>query len=101
MQKRNTDGDSPEQIKKCLSCTKKKCNNCLDIRGADSTQRAQKKVKLPVKQIDKGTGEVIAVYGSVQEASIKTGVATSGISMALNGRKKSAGGYFWASVERI
>lgn len=38
---------------------------------------------------------VVAKYPSMKEASVETGVYLKGISMAANGKRKTAGGYIW------
>lgn len=52
--------------------------------------------KKPVVQMNKDTGEVIAVYESAREAHRQTGVNYKGISSCCNGKKKTYGGYKWA-----
>ena len=38
---------------------------------------------------------LVDTYNSISEAERKTGIDKTGISAALNGRRASAGGYFW------
>lgn len=55
--------------------------------------------KVPVKQLSLD-GELICVFGSLSEASEKTGIRLTGISDTINKRHKSAGGYKWEYVDR-
>lgn len=60
-------------------------------------------LKKKVKQIDIKTGNVIAIYNSYREASLKTGISETNISAVCRGYKaknrpqarKTAGGYKW------
>lgn len=59
-------------------------------------QKATYNSKRPVKQIDIKTGEVLAVFNSVSEASRAVGCANSAnISDVCRGIYKSSHGYFW------
>lgn len=49
----------------------------------------------PVKQIDKNSKEVIAVYESAQHAEKTTGVVASSIRSVCNNKRKTAGGFIW------
>ena len=51
--------------------------------------------KISVAQINRDTGEIIAVYNSIGEASRSTSVNISGISQCINGKLNHAGGYIW------
>ncbi len=51
--------------------------------------------KIPVIQLDRNTLKVIARYDSIKEASEKTGIHYTGISMTCNGHIEHAGGYYW------
>lgn len=53
----------------------------------------------PVAQLDKG-GTKIAEYKSIVYASRITGISASTISNVINGHAKTAGGYYWISIER-
>lgn len=44
-------------------------------------------------------GELIAIYGSRKEATQKTGVRGSGISLAIHGKNKTAGGFIWSRAQ--
>ena len=48
-----------------------------------------------VLQIDINNGEIINKFKSVRDASNFIGIDDGGISCCLNGKQKSAGGYFW------
>ena len=52
-------------------------------------------LKKKVKQIDINTGEVIAIYNSIIEASNKNGIARQYIGQVCLGKGKSAGGFKW------
>lgn len=52
----------------------------------------------PLYQIDKITGEIIAVFKSVYEAEQVTKIEH--ISTVCNGKRKTAGGYKWAFIEQ-
>lgn len=53
----------------------------------------------PIKQIDE-YGNVVHEYVSVCEASRQTGIGRSMISHCVNGREKSAGGFYWKRIEK-
>lgn len=58
--------------------------------------------KVKVEQLDKETGEVIAVYESATEAAKAVGLHDGGhISDCLNGRRNAAGGYRWRRLEAV
>lgn len=44
-------------------------------------------------------GDELAIYGSITEASLKTGVSRVVISFAVNGHRNSGGGFVWKGVE--
>ena len=48
-----------------------------------------------VYQIDVNTKELIATFESMTDASEYTGIKRESISMACNGKQKTAGGYIW------
>lgn len=52
----------------------------------------------PVKQIDKNTGTILAIYECCTEASEKTGIDNSLIGKAAKGIQKTAGKYKWEYV---
>lgn len=49
----------------------------------------------PVEAIDPTTLKVVKKYQTIQDAADDMGISRAGISMALSGVHKSAGGYFW------
>lgn len=51
--------------------------------------------KISVAQINRDTGEIMAVYNSMGEASRSTSVNISAISQCINGKSNHAGGYIW------
>ena len=51
--------------------------------------------KVSINQIDKNTGEIIATYNSIGEASNITGVSISGISQCVNNKQNTARNYKW------
>lgn len=66
-------------------------------RGTLNTQGARDNLKLEkeVIQYDMTTGEELARYPSLKEASKVTGAQASKISMVAHGKRNSAGGYHW------
>ena len=52
-----------------------------------------------VLQLDKDNGDIICEYGSLKEASQKTGIASSTICNVCKGKGKTAGGYKWKYKE--
>ena len=48
-----------------------------------------------IQQIDKDTGEVIALHCSLHEAGRSTGIAWQNILKVCNGRRMTAGGFHW------
>nr|DAU25818.1 MAG TPA: homing endonuclease [Caudoviricetes sp.] len=57
------------------------------------TKRIAEKNQKQVQQIDKKTGDIIYTFGSVKEATEKTGIKS--ISKAAKGKLKTSGGYLW------
>lgn len=45
-------------------------------------------------------GNLINRYPSLTKASLATGIAESEISLAVNGKKRTAGNYIWKKGER-
>lgn len=82
-------GDSKENIKKCLSCVRPSCSNCLG-NGSGNGPR-----KVAVAQINAKTGRVAAIYESIAEAEKKTGIPRAHITRCIKGEWTSAGGYIW------
>lgn len=79
--------DTPENIAKCLNCTKVRCNNCL-------TGRASKPRKT-VLQCDRDTGEIIAAYESVREAARVMCITSAAIYNCIRNPCSTARGYKW------
>jgi hypothetical protein len=52
-----------------------------------------------VEQIDPATGQVMGVFDSVSDAARHTNIDRTGISKAINGTYKQAGGYIWRSID--
>lgn len=50
---------------------------------------------MPVEQIDRKTGEVVARYNSQSDAGKALGICDTGISMVIHGKRPTAGGYYW------
>ena len=65
------------------------------VRDGHNKQRTIETQGIPVKQIDKITGEVIAEYETMAEASRQTGICASNIRRTVIGSTKTAGGYKW------
>jgi hypothetical protein len=55
-------------------------------------------VRQAVQQFDMATGNVIAEYTSLTEASTRTQIPRRAITKAVNGFEAEAGGYFWKFV---
>ena len=55
--------------------------------------------KITVQKIDKKTNEVLKIYNSLHDASYDTGVQVSSISMCINKKLKSSGGFIWKKVD--
>lgn len=51
-----------------------------------------------VAQLD-ANGGIVKIYKSIKEASVSLGVSTTGISLAICGKQKSASGFMWKYVE--
>lgn len=81
-------GDSPKGYKHSPE-TKELLKQLAKKQWEDENQ--QKLFKKPIICID--TGEI---FDSVKSAAVSVGVSRSCISMALNGKMKTAGGYRWA-----
>ena len=57
-------------------------------------------LRTPVLQLDPSTGNVVARYSSITEASSKTGIDRAYLSGALNGRYSTCHGFAWKFAER-
>ncbi len=56
--------------------------------------------RIPVLQLDPSTGNVVARYSSITEASSKAGINKAYLSGALNGRYRTCHGFVWKFAER-
>lgn len=63
-------------------------------KGSNKRPRPNRR-KRPVVQICKESGAVLRSFGSVSEAARHVGVTRQAIDLALHGKSKSAGGFFW------
>lgn len=59
---------------------------------------AIKKISMKVQQIDPKTGEIISEFHSQREAARVVNVDQKGISNAIRGKQKTAGGYIWKTI---
>lgn len=72
------------------------CTPYYNVHHGTGIERGSK----PVIQLDEA-GNFIARYKSQTEASQRTGVHSSGISMAIAGKREHAGGYIWQDARGI
>ena len=79
--------DTPENIAKCLNCTKVRCNNCLTGRSC--------KPRRTVLQCDIRTGKIVTAFSSVMAAAKAMNLTPNTLYRCLNGQIKTAGGYVW------
>lgn len=70
-----------------------------DYKSQKEQKETQPVIAYKVAQIDKNTGNIIAIYNSIKDAERETGI--SHISQASNpdSDRKSAGGYYWKRVD--
>lgn len=54
--------------------------------------------KIKIQKIDKKTNTVLKTYDSLHDASEDTNISVSNISMCINGKLKSSGGYIWMRI---
>lgn len=81
---------------KCVSEeTRKKLREINTGKNAGTNHPSAK----AVYQIDKYTDNIIARFGTILEASEKTGVGYTHISSCCRGRRKTTGGFKWAYAE--
>lgn len=77
---------------------KKISDNHADVSGSNNPMYGKKGELAPtakrVEQID-ANGVIVGVFGSTREASRKTGVSSSSISMCARGKAGHAGGFRW------
>lgn len=55
----------------------------------------ERKRGIRVEQVDKNTGEVIALFDSIVEAAHSIGTSPQNINSALRGKQNTAGGFKW------
>lgn len=77
--------------------TKNIGKSILKEKYIQDNQNAKKQTK-KVQQCDLETHKVIKEFNSMTEASKETGICLSSISETCNGKKKSAGGYYWLKI---
>lgn len=83
--------DTPEQIRGCLSCRRRYCNNCLKH---SKERRLSGQYRTPVYQYDKSM-RLIGEWPTASVAAEMLGINRGSISSAINGRLKTAGGFIW------
>ena len=84
-----------EYIRKCLSCKKPECTNCLEG-VATKRQRATSVVQCHAKTL-----LPLATYETVYEAANQLGICPSGIYGCLNKKRKTAGGFAWFRKDEL
>lgn len=80
-------GDSIEQIKRCLSCKKEQCTNCAQYSVEPAYNTPGKAV------VGRGKGEELR-FKSTAAAARAVGVSPQAIQQAIR-RGSRSGGYFW------
>lgn len=65
----------------------------------ENMRNAKRKNQHTVLQIDVDTGDIIAEYNNVSQASRETGVIRASISYVCLGKQRTAGGYYWQYKE--
>jgi hypothetical protein len=74
-------------------------NRAKNLRWATKKEQGRNRIdNHSVAQLDSITGEQLAVFGSIAEASEATGIVQSNISTVASGRRSTAGGFGWKSV---
>ena len=72
-----------------------------NVNYGERNKKVSSKLAIPVLQYDL-SGNLIATYPSMIEASRQTGAMLPGISLCINGKQLTAGGYIWKkSLSRI
>jgi hypothetical protein len=67
-------------------------------RTSPESLESSKSGKLAIEQLDLRTGEVLATFPSISDATAKYGLSRAAISQQLHGRAKSCKGFFWRTV---
>lgn len=75
------------------------CTRKYNVNYGTGVQRRAKARSIPVVQKTKEKN-IIKKYHSLVQASKETGICHSCIWKCVNGKRKSAGGYLWESVEK-
>ena len=108
----NTVGVGVSSIQKCVSGQRKTAGGYIWIREKrndkplnktdvlntirkESTHTPGENTCKPVAKININTGEIIEVFPSIKSAAKSVGINPSGIRDVLNGKQKTAGGFFW------
>ena len=97
-------GAKPCNISLACKGTIKLCVGCIwkyedDLTPIDVNSHAHKYKAVLVEQYEK-SGEFIASYSSLKEASLQTGADQSAITKVCKGKLKSAGGFVWKYAEK-
>lgn len=82
--------DDYENIQKCLTCTRKRCTNCLERVPARVVARS-------VQRIDPVTGAITASYPSYAEAGRQNSLYAERIRKAVKSGKL-LDGYYWKVI---
>ncbi len=85
-----------EDIKKCLTCEKPKCTNCLHNM---KPYNQKKKKKYTIVQIDPDTGKTVKIYGSYQEAAEASCTSERNIRRYTALHAPVYRGYLWRRLE--
>ena len=108
----NAIGVGVSSIQKCVSGQRKTAGGYIWIREKrndkplnktdvlntikrESTHTPGENTCKPVAKININTGEIIEVFPSIKSAAKSVGINPSGIRDVLNGKQKTAGGFFW------
>lgn len=88
-------GDSEEEIARCLSCEREKCNNCLASTVSKERERRYHTVPICQYTLD---GEFIKEHPSCRAAAREIGTSAQNIIRNVHGKRKSAAGYRWRAA---
>lgn len=91
------DGDKQNNCLSNLEWSTPQENAAHAVRIGLCDNRTQSQ-SLAVAQLDRESGEVIAEYPSLHEAGRATGIAWQNIWKVCDGRRMTAGGYFWKYI---